>query len=307
MIRRIQKEIPSSDGAHTLRGIVLVPENPRGILQIVHGMTEHIGRYEAFMQYIAENGFIVCGHDHIGHGRTADSADELGYFAKKDGHRILCEDVVLFGNAVRSDHPDLPLILLGHSMGSFIVRRAVLLHPQACDALIVMGTSGKNPLSLPGLFVARVIRAVRGGKYISKFVLGVAFSSYNQYMESDHPFAWLTRDPKVLEAHDADPFCNFLFTVSAMCDLILLQSLSNRRDWFRNIRKDLPILLISGERDPVGNYGKGVKEVCRRLLAAGAKKVSLKLYPDMRHEILQELDREIVWKDTLDFLLLWQI
>ena len=274
---------------------------PTGVLVLCHGLGEHARRYDHVAARLGELGLIVYAPDHRGHGRSGGKRVHLKEFSD------FTDDVHTLFSIVTAAHPGKDKFLLGHSMDSFIVRRAVLLHPQACDALIVMGTSGKNPLSLPGLFVARVIRAVRGGKYISKFVLGVAFSSYNQYMESDHPFAWLTRDPKVLEAHDADPFCNFLFTVSAMCDLILLQSLSNRRDWFRNIRKDLPILLISGERDPVGNYGKGVKEVCRRLLAAGAKKVSLKLYPDMRHEILQELDREIVWKDTLDFLLLWQI
>ena len=121
-------------------------------------------------------------------------------------------------------------------------------------------------------------------------------------MESEHPFAWLTRDEKVLEKHDADPFCVFLFTVSAMCDLILLKSLCNKRSWFRNIRKDIPMLIVSGEHDPVGNYGKGVEEVYRRLLAEGVTDVVRKLYPGMRHEILNELGKETVWQDILDFL-----
>ena len=303
MIQKIKKEIPSSDGIHTLRGFVLVPENPKGILQIAHGMTEHIGRYEAFMRYLAENGFIACGHDHLGHGTTAENGHEHGYFASNNGHKLLCEDVVLFGNAVREDYPDLPLILLGHSMGSFIVRGAVRRHPDACDALIVMGTSGKNPLALPGLLISKIICKIKGEKFISPFVLSVAFSSYNKYMESEHPFAWLTRDEKELKKHDADPFCAFSFTVSAMCDLILLQSLCNKRSWFRNIPKELPVLLVSGDRDPVGNYGKGVEEVYRRLRSAGVRNVSLKLYPDMRHEILNEIGKENVREDILQYLL----
>ena len=302
MLQRIKKEIPSSDGIHTLRGIVLVPENPKGILQIVHGMTEHIGRYESFMQYLAENGFIVCGHDHLGHGKTAANESEYGYFAKKDGHKLLSEDAFLFGNAVKKDHHGLPLILLGHSMGSFVVRSTVREHPNACDALIIMGTSGKNPLAFPGLLVSRIIRRIRGEKHVSKFVSNVAFSSYNKYTESEHPFAWLTRDETVLETHDADPMCTFEFTVSAMCDLILLQSLCNKRSWFGNIPRELPILLVAGDCDPVGNYGKGVEEVYRRLRAAGARNVSCKLYPGMRHEILKEIGKETVWKDMLDFL-----
>ena len=302
MIQKVKKEILSSDGVHTLRGFALIPENPKGILQIAHGMTEHIGRYEAFMYYLAENGFIVFGYDHLGHGATADPESEHGYFAKKDGYKLLYEDVFLFGKAIKAEYPDLPFILLGHSMGSFIVRMAVRMHPDACDALIIMGTSGKNPLALPGLWVSRIIKKIRGEKFISKFVLAVGFSSYNKYMESEHPFAWLTRDEKELEKRDADPFCAFSFTVSAMCDLILLQSLCNRRDWFRNIRKDLPMLIVSGERDPVGNYGKGVEEVYRKLLAEGVTDVLRKLYPGMRHEILNEIGKKSVWQDILDFL-----
>lgn len=303
MIQTIQKEILSSDDVHTLRGIVLVPENPKGILQIVHGMVEHIGRYEAFMTYLAESGFIVCGHDHLGHGRTAESDGEFGYFAKKDGYRLVCEDVCRFGNAVREDYPELPFILMGHSMGSFVARHIARDHPDICDALIVMGTSGKNPLAYPGLLIARIIRKLKGEKHISKFVSWVAFSSYNKRTGSDHPWAWTSRDEKELEKRDADPFCNFSFTVSAMCDLILLQSLCNRKDWFMNIRKDLPILIVSGEEDPVGCYGKGVEQVYESLIAEGVTDVSRKLYPDMRHEILNEIGREDVYADILDFLL----
>ena len=302
MIQKIQKDILSTDGVHTLRGFVLVPENPRAILQIAHGMTEHIGRYEPFMTYLVEHGFIVCGHDHLGHGRTAEANGDFGYFAKKNGYRIVCDDLYAFGSAVRADHPELPFFLMGHSMGSFIARLTARAYPDACQALIAMGTSGKNPLFLPGLILSRIIRKIRGERFVSKFVLSVAFSSYNKKMESTHPVAWLTRDEKELEKRDGDSFCAFAFTVAAMCDLILLQSLANRRDWFAGIRKDLPILLVSGDMDPVGNYGKGVEEVYTALLSEGVTDVSRKLYPDMRHEILNEIGRETVWEDILDFL-----
>ena len=302
MIQTVKKEILSSDGVHTLRGTVIVPEKPRGILQIAHGMIEHIGRYEDFMLHLAENGFIVCGHDHLGHGRTAEADGEFGYFAKKDGYRLVCEDVLLFGSAVRADYPDLPFFLMGHSMGSFIVRHTVRAYPDACDALVIMGTSGKNPLAYPGLLIARLIRLLKGDKHISKFVSWVAFSSYNKRTGSAHPWAWTSRDEEELKKRDADPFCDFPFTVSGMCDLILLQSLCNRRAWFANIRKDLPILIVSGAEDPVGNYGKGVEEVYASLIAEGVTDVSRKLYPEMRHEILREIGKERVWADILEFL-----
>ena len=303
MIQTVKTEILSADGIHTLRGIVLLPEQPRGILQIAHGMTEHIGRYVDFMTYLAENGFIVCGHDHLGHGKTAAGKEEFGYFAKKDGARTVCEDVWAFGKAIREDYPGLPFFLLGHSMGSFIVRCAVSEHPDACDALIVMGTGGKNPLSAIGLLAARLIRAICGEKHVSRFISHVAFSSYNKRTGSDHPFAWISRDPEVLAKRDADPFCTFPFTVCAMYDLIRLQSLCNRRSWYERVRTDLPILLVSGAEDPVGNYGKGVEEVYEKLIAQGVTDVSRKLYPGMRHEILNEIGREEAYADILNFLI----
>ncbi|MBQ8498030.1 MAG: lysophospholipase [Clostridia bacterium] len=302
MIEKIRKEIPSSDGIHTLRGLFYLPENPKGILQISHGMVEHIERYDAFMTYIAENGFIVCGHDHLGHGRTAENDTELGFIAEKDGHLSVCEDVYLFGKAIRAEYPNLKHILLGHSMGSFIVRNTMISHPDACDALILMGTGGPNPLSRFGLLLTSLIGKLFGAKHISRLAYIAAFSSYNKRTASKHPMAWLSRDEEELQKHDADKFCTFRFTVSAMHDLIRLQADANRREWFENLRKDLPILLVSGTEDPVGNYGKGIETIYSRLIEEGITDVTRILYPDMRHEILNEFDREKPYADILSFL-----
>ena len=302
-MQKIPKEIPSSDGVHTLRGMLYLPEEPKAVVQIVHGMAEHIGRYDAFMTYLAENGCIVCGHDHLGHGKTAENDDELGFFASKNGDALVCEDTLAFGKAVKEEYPDLPLILLGHSMGSFIARRTVHLHPEACDALIIMGTGGKNPLSAIGLGISSLIKATRGEKYISKLVLSVAFSTYNKRTGGEkYSFDWLTCDEKEIEKHDADKFCTFLFTVSAMRDLIRLQSLANSKAWYAEIRKDLPIFIVSGAEDPVGNYGKGVEEVYASLIAEGVTDVTRKIYPAMRHEILNEVNRQTVYEDILSFI-----
>ena len=301
-MQKIFKELPSADGVHTLRGIVYLPEEPKGILQIAHGMAEHIARYDAFMTYLAENGWIACGHDHLGHGKTALNKEELGFFAEKNGDLLVCEDTFAFGKAVKEAYPALPLVLLGHSMGSFIARRTVQLYPNICDALIIMGTGGKNPLSPFGNATASLIRAARGAKHVSKLVNHVAFSSYNKRTESEKEFAWLSRDEKEIEKHDADPLCTFPFTVSAMRDLIRLQSLVNRKSWYADIQKELPIFIVSGAEDPVGNYGKGVEEVYSSLIAEGVTDVTRKIYPDMRHEILNELGRETVYEDILSFL-----
>lgn len=301
-MQKIPKEILSKDGVHTIRGIVYLPEDPKGIVQIVHGMVEHIGRYDDFMTYLAENGFIACGHDHLGHGKTAENETELGFFAEKGGDRLVCEDTFAFGKAVREDYPSLPLILLGHSMGSFIARQTVRMYPNACDALIIMGTSGKNPISALGFCTATVIETIRGKKHVSELINHVAFSSYNKRTGKENSFAWLTCDEKEVEKHDSDPLCTFGFTVSAMRDLIRLQDQTNRKDWYANIRKDIPILIVSGAEDPVGNYGKGVEEVYSSLLAEGITDITRKIYPDMRHEILNELNRKTVYEDILTFI-----
>ncbi len=302
MIRKLTKEIPSADGAHTISGLVYVPENPKGILQIAHGMIEHIARYDAFMTFIAENGYIVCGHDHLGHGKTVRDASELGFIAEKDGHLLLCEDVYAFGQAIGKDYPHLKRILLGHSMGSFIARNTVASHPDAYDALIVMGTGGPNPISGFGIALTTVIQKLFGARHISRLVHFAAFGSYNKRIGKGNPMAWLSRDPEELQKHDDDPFCTFDFTVCAMRDLIRLQAIANHKDWFASIRKDLPILIVSGAEDPVGNYGKGIETVYRALIAEGVTDVTRKLYHGMRHEILNEFDREIVYRDILAFL-----
>ena len=301
--RIIEKEVLSSDGIHTLYGKIYAPAGEaRAIFQVAHGMTEHIGRYDDFMTYLAENGFIVCGHDHLGHGKTAENETELGFFAEKNGDQLVCDDAFSFGKAVREAYPSLPLILLGHSMGSFIVRQTVRLYPDFCDALIIMGTGGKNPLSAFGLGTSSAITLLRGKKHVSNLIYTLAFSSYNKRTGQKNSFAWLTRDEKEIEKHDADPLCMFRFTVSAMHDLIRLQSLSNQKSWYAEIPKNLPILIVSGAEDPVGNYGKGVEEVYASLLAEGVTDVTRKLYPDMRHEILNELDRHTVYEDILSFV-----
>ena len=302
MIQKISMNVPSTDGIHTLRGIVYLPDEPKGIVQISHGMVEHIARYDAFMTYLAENGYIACGHDHLGHGKTAENDSELGFIAEKKGNLLLAEDVYAFGCAVKEKYPALPMTLLGHSMGSFIARNTAAVHPDACDALIIMGTGGPNPLSAPGLALTAVIGKLFGKKYVSKLSYTAAFGTYNQRTDGENPMAWLTRDPDEIRKHDADKFCMFPFTVSAMHDLIRLQADANDKKWFASIRKDLPILIVSGAEDPVGGYGKGIDEVMLRLAENGAKNVTKKIYPEMRHEILNEFGRETVYADILSFI-----
>lgn len=292
----------SSDNIHTLVGRIYIPDGEvKGLLHIVHGMTEHIERYDALMSYMAQNGFVAFGYDNLGHGKTAKDDSELGFIARNNGWKYLVNDVSVFSKIVSNLYPDKPLYLFGHSMGSFIARIASANFGGMYKKLIICGTGGKNPLSLIGIQLAKILKKLKGEKYISDFIINMAFGSYNKRFEGESTRAWLTKDREIIEKYQNDKFCNYKFTVSAMQDLITLTDLCNRKAWYKEIRKDLPILLISGSDDPVGNYGKGVKQVYNDLKTQGAD-VSIKLYENCRHEILNDSSRNEVLSDIFTFL-----
>ena len=304
MITNYGLRVRSSDKIHDICGVVYLPKGEaKGIFHIVHGMTEHIARYEWIMTALAENGYIACGYDNLGHGNTANEG-EHGFIASENGYDLLARDVKEFSDAVKNAHgKDLPYILMGHSMGSFIVRYAALKYVTP-DKLIIMGTGGKNPLAGMGLAVMGAIKAFKGERHVSALAYSLAFGTYNkrftEVCEND-PSPWLTTDKAVREKYYADKYCTFKFTVSAMRDLIRLLKITNSGAWFKGIDKNMPILLVSGAEDPVGNYGKGVRQVENRLKKAGAD-VKAVIYEGARHEILNDFVKEDVKKDILEFI-----
>ncbi len=299
--------VPSSDGLHTLAGVLYLPDGEaRGYFHIVHGMTEHIGRYDRLMCEMADAGYICFGYDHLGHGYTAKDERELGYIADKDGDRLLVRDVKVFSDAAiahcKKDYGELPYYLMGHSMGSFVTRLAVerYVHP---DRYIIMGTGGKNPAAGAGLALVALVKLFCGGHHVSPLIYRLAFGSYNKRFgggRAEDPSPWLTRDDEVRRRYYADRFCNYSFTVSAMGDLIRLMKHANRAEWYRSM-PDIPILLLSGDQDPVGNYGKGVCQVADGLCKQ-KKNAACILYSDARHEILNDSTYEAVKRDILTFL-----
>lgn len=300
MITVKEKRVPSSDGIHILKGKIFIPDGQiKGYLHIVHGMTEHIGRYESFMRLAAEQGYITFGYDNLGHGATADNEGELGFIAHRDGWKLLAKDVKVFSDSVKSEYGELPYYLMGHSMGSFIVRTSVSMFARP-DKLIIMGTGGANPASGIGLAFTKLIKFFKGERYISKTVDKLAFGSYNSHFEGEGASAWLSKDTENHRHYAADKYCTFKFSVSAMQDLITLNRYANSKKCFENT-PDIPILLVSGSEDPVGDYGEGVKEVYNALKATGHN-VKLKLYSSYRHEILNDFCRECVEKDIFAFL-----
>lgn len=300
-------DVTSSDGIHTLAGVVYIPDGKiRGLFHVVHGMTEYIARYNRFMKALAKEGYLCFGYDNLGHGETAREESELGYIAKRDGWKQLVRDVKVFSDAVRAVYDDkgkLPYYLMGHSMGSFIARLAAetYVHP---DGLIIMGTGGPNPVAGAGLALIGGIKCVRGDRHISPLLDKIAFGSYNERFgggTTEDPNPWLTTDESVRERYNRDPLCTFKFTVSAMGDLIRLTKNANRGAWYKKLSVRIPILLVSGEEDPVGGYGEGVRTVEKKLKAT-QHDVECILYAGARHEILNDFTYDAVKRDILEFL-----
>lgn len=295
-------KVKSNDAIHTLAGVVYIPEvEIKGIYHIVHGMTEHISRYDRIMNALAENGYLCAGYDNLGHGYTVNDKSELGFIAKKRGWDILAKDVKSFADALHAEFGnELPYFLMGHSMGSFIVRIAAERYILP-DKLILMGTGGPNPAAGPGLILVEAIKLFCGEKHVSPLLYKIAFGSYNNKFNENDGSSWLTTDTEIRKKYWKDELCSFKFSVSAMGDLIRLIKYSNSSSWFKNISSSLPILLVAGDQDPVGDYGKGVNVVHQRLIKFGKNSLMI-LYPGARHEILNDFCYDEVKKDLLEFI-----
>jgi len=299
-VKKQRKTVLSSDGVHRLYGVVYLPDTkPRAYVQILHGMTEFTERYEEFLSRLAQEGFIAFGFDSLGHGETGKAQGAFGFFAEKKGSELLQKDVALCFEEIRREFGDLPYCLFGHSMGSLIARSAVAEGRVSPDKLVLMATGGKNRLAAAGIFLADLICAVKGAKYVSDFLQKLVFHSYDDRFPGDYPNRWVSVDVENLKKYANHPFCTFRFTASAMGDLIHLHKKANSASFYR--KAVMPTLLLSGEEDPVGDYGKGVRSV-ERALSRAHKKATLRLYPGYRHEILNDFCKEEVVDDILSFL-----
>lgn len=295
---------PSTDGVNHCSGIAFVPEGDvRALMVISHGMAEHMKRYLPVMQTFAGHGILCFGHDHIGHGATVTTDADLGYLPRRTGADTLISDVIRDAERFRGCYPDVPLILFGHSMGSFIARLAASgAHASLFDALILSGTGGKNPLAGCGMTMLRLLCAVRGERAYSNLMQSIMFDPYNARFEKRTPFDWLTSDPSVIDQYIADPHSGFPFTVSALFVLTSLLHSCNQAKTFAATPKELPILLISGRDDPVGDYGTGVHAVADAYREAGCRNVSHTLYTGARHELFNEPIAAEVTADLLHWI-----
>lgn len=290
----------SADGRRTVTGWVYAPETtPVGVVQICHGMCEYIGRYERFINDMVQQGFVVCGHDHIGHGASSDPA-EYGYFGPKDGYCNLVQDLHTMTLTVKKIYPDLPFFLFGHSMGSFVSRLYLSEFSDELSGVIICGTGGPNPMSSLGIPVCRLVAKTKGKMYRSKLLDQLAFGSFNKKFTPQRTDKdWLTRDNAIVDRYLQDSKCMFLFTASGYGDLSKLSQKANSSSWYQSLDRKLPMFLISGDMDPVGAYGSGVKKVYEKLKQTGVSDVSMKLYPEARHELLNETNYDEVFSDIL--------
>lgn len=275
----------------------------RGVIQIVHGMVEHIGRYDETASFFADSGFVVVGHDHVGHGRTAADKSELGYIPAKGGSDLLVDCAYAVTKEAKRAYPGLPVVILGHSMGSFVTRRYLTRYGSQVAAAVIMGTG--NPSAAKMAFakaMSALVYAVSGEKKRSKLITFLAFGSYGKRFEEKEQSSWLTADRQMREAHDRDEYSNFLFTNSAYRVLFETIDRAVRKEDIDKIPKELPFLVVSGGEDPVGDFGKGPEKFAKTLMSCGIRDVTLHLYEDDRHEILNEKDREKVRGDILSWI-----
>lgn len=299
-IIRKEYSVPSKSGvANVFARCWLPAEGPKAIFQIVHGMAEHGERYEDFAKYLCEKGFAVLVDDHVGHGRSVKSDKDLGYFGENGGWNAFVEDERTLTELVKAEYPDIPIVFFGHSMGSFIAREYIRRYgkDERIKAAIFCGTSGKNPAAAIAITLAGTIAKAKGSRHKSKFIDKIAFGTYNKKCEGRTAFDWLSTDTEQVDKYIADKYCGFLFTAAGYKDLFTILNKVSGKDWFEGVYSELSILVTSGEEDPVGTYGNGTKQVYNDLKLAGKKDVTLKIYPGMRHEILNEVNRAQVYED----------
>ncbi len=302
---RTEFYIPSSDERTALHCYIWKPEGEvTAVVQLVHGMEEYIGRYDEFANFLTDNGYAVIGHDHLGHGQSIATPDDLGYFAKEKGYQCLLRDMHSVTLRAKKEFPDKPIFMLGHSMGSFLLRQYIELYGEGLSGAVIMGTGSQPPAVLSaGKAICRTAARFHGWAYRSGLMNSMAFGSYNKKFEPARtPSDWLSRNTASVDAYEADPLCGFVFTVNGYYHMFRGIEFAQKAENIAKIPRTLPLLVVSGAEDPVGGFGAGVKPVYEAYKAAGIADVQLKLYPSDRHEILNELDRDKVFADLLDWM-----
>jgi alpha-beta hydrolase superfamily lysophospholipase len=299
---------PSSDGKTKVHAVRWIPDSGefKAILQITHGMQEYIERYTGFAEFLTGHGYLVVGHDHLGHGKTAPSSEDLGYFGRPNPSDLLVADMHTLRTGVQKKYPDKPYFMMGHSMGSYLLRKYLGIHSDGLSGVIIMGT-GYVPQkdTAFGLKACKTLSAVQGWHHRSKFLTGASFGKpYRKFDLTGKDFtnSWISRDEAIVRKYYSDPKCQFLFTINGYQGLYEAVSAACSQETVDRYPKDLPVFLVSGANDPVGDFGVGVKKVYHMFRTAQMEDVTYRLYDEDRHEVLNELDKEQVYNDILAWM-----
>ena len=304
MTRTQNFSYPSADGKSTIQAREWLPEgSPRGVVQIIHGISEHMGRYDHVARFLNENGFLVCGEDHLGHGRTV-SDGRYGYFAARGGWDFVVRDIRRLREIEGEKYPGIPYFLMGHSMGSFLARTYLIRWPGTVDGAVLSGTGQEAaPLVAFGRGASNLLCALCGPEHVSGLIYRLSLGSYSRPFRRDGGTgSWLSQDPEMVESNRRDPLCSFRPTVSMFRDMMAGLEFIGSGSNLAKMDPETPIYFFSGDRDPVGSMGKGVRKVEEMFRRAGCRDVTVKLYPGGRHEMLNEINRSEVLEDLLAWL-----
>ena len=297
----------SKDGKTNIHAVKWIPESGeyRAILQITHGMIEFVERYSPFAEYLTKNGFMVVGHDHLGHGDSVTSQDDWGYIGENPS-KLLVEDMHKLRTMIQEENPDVPYFMLGHSMGSYMLRKYLTVYHENLRGAIIMGTGcvpdGTTKL---GIFVCKFLAKIFGWRHRSKLMESISFGGpYKKYDLTGQTLSnsWLTKNEEIVKFYYHEPRCTFKFTLNGYLGLLEAVHYDNQPENVKKVPKKLPIFLVSGQDDPVGDNGAGVKQVYGMFLDAGSLDVTYKLYENDRHEILNETDHDQVFEDLLAWM-----
>lgn len=299
-------EFPSHDGTSTIRGVVWQPAGraPIGVVQLIHGMAEHIERYDTFARFLVSHGYLVCGHDHIGHGHSVSDRADLGHMPLHDGPDVLVEDVDTMRSAIADAFPDLPYFIFGHSMGSFVLRVYLTRHGAGLAGAVICGTGHHLPIaSAAGNAFIKLLAKFQGETARNGLIHNLVDGGFVRSVEDPRtPFDWISANEDNVDAYAADDLNGFPFSLGGYASLTRLTKLAARLELAERIPHDLPLLFIAGTEDPVGAKGAGVRAAADLMRRAGIENVEMILYEGMRHEILNEKDAARVFDDILNWL-----
>lgn len=301
----IKKEfgLPTLDKKNDFHMITWEPQGEvRAVLQICHGMTEYVDRYDELAHFLAERGIFVIGNDHLGHGQTARKKEDYGYFAQGNPSKIVVDNLYMITKKTQAEYPDVPLVVLGHSMGSFLIRRYITTYGKHVDGCLILGTGRQSNMTiLEGKIMTRILSLIQGDHYPSKLMRKLSTGNFNSYFEGKEG-NWCTKDAEIIKACSNDPYCDFIFTLNGYKLLLDTVAFVQKKSNIEEIPKNLPIRMLSGDEDPVGDFGKAVKEIYHEYQQAGIENISMKLYEGDRHELYHETDRQDVFEDIYQWI-----